>query len=124
MSDPTYQFFGRHYQAACLAPPHLSCMKSVFELWKRQSNEPVPVGVSLQCAASTPKTDAEPWLPVWRPWDGARSINRREAETIDAIEHWLTNGDENSVTRWLAFHLAGRQGFLDKLGRAMGDEDR
>jgi hypothetical protein len=123
-SSPGYQFFDWNNQAGVPATPHFAGMKSVFGLWKRLSNERTPVGASLLCAANTPKAGAEAWLPVWRPWDGVWSDNRREAETINAIEHWPTNGDENSVKKWLSFHLAardddaaGRQGYPRQAAR-------
>jgi hypothetical protein len=49
-----------------------------------------------------------PWFKARRPWDGTLSDNRRESETIDAIEHWLQYGDNNTVTQWLVFNLSGR----------------
>ena len=48
------------------------------------------------------------YLPAWKPWDGERSNDRRESDTIDQIEWWIENGDSASVTKWLADHLLGR----------------
>jgi len=66
-------------------------------------------------------------LPTRRPWDDAPSDNRRETETIDAIENWLEYGDEEAVIKWLASLLVSRGDdvdvVLDKLRKAIEDED-
>lgn len=59
-----------------------------------------------------------PWLPTWRPWDGARSDNRAETDTIERIEDWLQYGDREAVTKWLASCLASR-GDLDELDKVL-----
>lgn len=48
-----------------------------------------------------------PVLPAWRPWDGERA-NRQETKVIDEIENFLQYGDIESVTKWLAHFLVGR----------------
>jgi hypothetical protein len=59
-----------------------------------------------------------PWLPTWRPWDGARSDNRAETDAIERIKDWLQYGDRDAVSKWLASCLASR-GDLDELNKVL-----
>ena len=83
-----------------------------------------PIGERAMTAAERQEKSRQqlgiggPWLPTWRPWDGARSDNRVETDTIERIEDWLQYGDRDAVTKWLASCLASR-GDLDELDKVL-----
>ncbi|MEY9780548.1 hypothetical protein [Sinorhizobium fredii] len=49
----------------------------------------------------TPFRDAA-GIEVIRPWDGQPARSRAEADTIEAIEGWLSTAEAEAIAHWLA----------------------